>query len=171
MGAGAIGPMALRNRIVMPAMDQNTCDDGEITDLTIAHYEARARGGVGLLILETSAVAWPVGATSLHQPGLSDDRFVPGLERLARTVHRHGAKMVVQVCHHGKTAGVDAMQGRDQLVPSLPLPKEQVDISALTVDELTKMAALTGGRRATQRAATAEDLEWVVGQFADAAAR
>src|SRR5690606_7822383 len=72
---------------------------------------------------------------------------------------------------HGKTAGVDAMQGRDQLVPTLPLPHEAVDISALTMDELTRMAALTGGRKATQREATADDLAWVVEQFAAAALR
>ncbi len=171
LSPGAIGPMALRNRVVMPAMDQNTCDDGEITDVVVAHYEARAKGGVGLLILETSAVAWPVGATSLHQPALSDDRFVPGLARLAHALHRHGARMVVQACHHGKTAGVDAMQDRAQLVPSVPLPPEDVDISALTTDELMRMAALTGGKKATQREATADDLAWVVEQFADAAAR
>ena len=163
--------MALRNRIVMPAMDQNTCDDGAVTDLTIAHYEARAKGGVGLLIVETSAVAWPVGATSLHQPALSEDRFIPGLTRLADAVHRHGACMVVQACHHGKTAGVDAMQEREQLVPTVPLPHENVDISGLSMDELMKMAALTGGKTATQRAATADDLTWVVCQFADAAER
>ena len=107
---GRIGSVETRNRIVLPAMDQNSCEDGEITDLNIAHYEARARGGVGLLILETSAVAWPIGATSLHQPALSEDRFIPGLKRLAEAAHRHGSKMFVQMCHHGKTAGVDAMQ-------------------------------------------------------------
>jgi 2,4-dienoyl-CoA reductase-like NADH-dependent reductase (Old Yellow Enzyme family)/thioredoxin reductase len=171
LAPGRIGPMETRNRVVMPAMDQNTCDEGAITDLTVAHYVARARGGVGLLILETSAVAWPVGATSRHQPALSDDRFVPGLSRLAEAVHRHGARIVVQACHHGKTAGVDAMEDRPQLVPSVPLPAEDVDISALTMDELMKMAALTGGKRATQRAATAEDLAEVVQHFADAAAR
>lgn len=168
---GRIGPMELRNRIVMPAMDQNTCDDGAITDLTLAHYEARARGGVGLLILETSAVAWPVGATSLHQPALSDDRFLPGLTRLAEVAHAHGARIVVQACHHGKTAGVDAMQDRDQLVPSVPLPEDPTDISAITMPELMRMAALTGGRRPTQREATTDDIAWVVDQFAEAADR
>jgi 2,4-dienoyl-CoA reductase-like NADH-dependent reductase (Old Yellow Enzyme family)/thioredoxin reductase len=171
LSRGQIGSIATRNRIVMPAMDQNVCDEGEITDLNIAHYEARAKGGVGLLILETSAVAWPVGATSLHQPALSDDRFIPGLARLADAVHRHGAKMVVQACHHGKTAGVDPMQGRDQIVPSLPLPHEASDISAITMDELMRMAALTGGKKATHRAATLDDIAWVIGQFADAADR
>ena len=40
----------------------------QLNAVILDHYVARARGGVGLLILETSAVAWPVGATSLHQP-------------------------------------------------------------------------------------------------------
>jgi 2,4-dienoyl-CoA reductase-like NADH-dependent reductase (Old Yellow Enzyme family)/pyruvate/2-oxoglutarate dehydrogenase complex dihydrolipoamide dehydrogenase (E3) component len=171
LSPGRLGPIHTRNRIVMPAMDQNSCDEGEITDLNIAHYEARARGQVGLLILETSAVGWPVGATSRHQPALSDDRFVPGLARLAEAVHRHGSKMVVQVCHHGKTAGVDAQDDRPQLVPSLPLPDDPFDISALSMDELMRMAALTGGKRPTHKAADADDLAWVIGSFADAAAR
>jgi 2,4-dienoyl-CoA reductase-like NADH-dependent reductase (Old Yellow Enzyme family)/thioredoxin reductase len=171
LATGRIGPMTTRNRVVMPAMDQNTCDEGAITDLTIAHYEARAAGQVGLLILETSAVAWPVGATSRHQPALSDDRFVAGLTRLAEAVHAHGARMVVQACHHGKTAGVDAQDERPQLVPSVPLPPEEYDISAITMPELMKMAALTGGHQPTQRAATLDDIAWVVESFADAARR
>ena len=64
-----VGPLDLRNRIVLPAMDQNACDDGLITDTLITHYAERARGGAGLLILETSAVAFPHGATARHQPG------------------------------------------------------------------------------------------------------
>ena len=168
---GHIGPVETRNRIVMPAMDQNTCDEGEITDLNVAHYVERAKGGVGLLILETSAVAWPIGATSVHQPALSEDRFIPGLARLADAVHAHGAKMFVQMCHHGKTAGVDAIQERPQLVPSVPLPPDPQDISALSMDELMKMAVQTGGKTPTQRAATADDIAWVIDQFADAAER
>lgn len=168
---GRIGPIETRNRIVMPAMDQNMCDDGVIVDGNIAHYVARARGGVGLLILETSAVAWPIGATSMHQPALSRDEHIPGLRRLADAVHAHGAKMVVQCCHHGKTAGVDAIQDRDQLVPSLPMPDDPMDIGAISMDELLRMAALTGGKTPQRREATTDDLAWVVEQFADAAAR
>ncbi len=172
MSPGRIGPMELRNRIVLPAMDQNSCtDDGEITDLNIAHYESRARGGTGLLILETSAVAYPIGATSRHQPALSDDRYVPALCRLADAVHTHGARMVVQICHHGKTAGVDAAEERAQLVPSVPVPSYPPDMANITMDELMRMAAATGGKMPTHRAATPEDLSWVVDRFADAAAR
>jgi 2,4-dienoyl-CoA reductase-like NADH-dependent reductase (Old Yellow Enzyme family)/thioredoxin reductase len=167
-----MGPMELRNRIVMPAMDQNSCSaDGEITDLNIAHYEARARGGAGLLILETSAVAYPIGATSRHQPALSDDRCLPGLARLAAAVHAHGAKMAVQICHHGKTAGVDVLEGREQIVPSVPVPDDEMSFDHLTPDELVKLAGTTGGKLPTRRAATADELAWVVDCFAGAAER
>jgi len=168
-----LGPLDLRNRIVLPAMDQNNCDDGLITDETIAHYEERARGGTGLLILETSAVAFPHGATSRHQPALSHDGVIDGLTRLADAVHAHGARMVVQVNHHGRISGVDTAEGRPSLVPSLPVP--EIDTSQImvdtTMDELMGMATLTGGKMPTYEKASAETLNRIVGQFADASAR
>lgn len=172
LAPGSIGTMTLRNRIVLPAMDQNACShDGEITDANVAHYEARARGGVGLLTLETAAVAYPVGATSRHQPALSDDRYLPGLQRLADAVHRHGAKLVAQLNHHGKTSGVDAAENRAQLVPSVPLPSEEVAIEHLTTDELMKLGKVSAGKNPTHREATADDLAWVTERFAEAAER
>ena len=172
LAPGTIGTMTVPNRIVLPAMDQNSCsDDGLITDLNIAHYEARAKGGTGLLILETAAVAYPVGATSRHQPSLGDDACIPGLARLAEAVHRHGARMAVQINHHGKTAGVDAAEDREQLVPSVPFPPDDISIDHLTMGELMKLGTATGGKRPVRRAATADDLAWVVEQFAVAAER
>ena len=63
-----MGPLKLRNRIVLPAMDQNVCEDGLITARLVAHYEERSRGGAGLLVLETSAVSYPHGATARTNP-------------------------------------------------------------------------------------------------------
>lgn len=37
---GRIGPVELINRVILPAMDMNMCDDGAITDAEIAHYTA-----------------------------------------------------------------------------------------------------------------------------------
>jgi len=168
-----VGTLELRNRIVLPAMDQNNCDDGLITDETVAHYEERAQGGAGLLILETSAVAYPHGATSRHQPSLSHDGVIDGLARLADAVHAHGSRMVVQVNHHGRISGVDTAEGRPSLVPSLPVP--EVDVSEImvdtTMDELTGMATLTGGKMPTYEEASAETLDEVVERFADASER
>ncbi|MCU4186728.1 FAD-dependent oxidoreductase [Acidiferrimicrobium sp. IK] len=172
LAPGRLGPLQLRNRVVLPAMDQNACsDEGLITDEVVAHYEERARGGVGLLILETSAVAYPVGATSRHQPSLSSDDCIPGLRRLGEAVHAHGAKMIVQMCHHGKVARVDTMEGREQLVASVPLPEFQAELENVLPDELAGLLAANGSQIPTARAATSEDLDWVVGAFAAAARR
>ncbi|HET6875685.1 MAG TPA: FAD-dependent oxidoreductase [Acidimicrobiales bacterium] len=172
LAPGRIGRVELRNRIVMPAMDQNACTgEGLITDAVVAHYEDRARGGAGLLILETSAVAYPVGATSRHQPSLSTDDCIPGLRRLADAVHAHDSKMVVQMCHHGRVARIDTIEGRDQIVASAAIPQYRPDLEDITPDELSRIIAVSGGRRPGIRSASQADLDWVVKAFADAARR
>ena len=43
---GSIGPLTLRNRIVMTAMGNNLAENGMVTDRQIAYFEERAKGGV-----------------------------------------------------------------------------------------------------------------------------
>ena len=166
--------MVTRNRVVMPAMDQNLCDDdGLLTEANIGHYVQRARGGVGLLIVETGAVAYPVGATSRYQPNLATDDAIAGFAELAERVHVHGAKVIAQLCHHGKTAGTDIVEERPLLVPSLPLPpmNPMGMVEGLTIDEMMRMGARMQGKRPTHAAATTDDLAAVVDAFAASAAR
>lgn len=156
----------------MPAMDMNVCHDGVIVEEDVAHYVARAAGGTGMIITSASAVAFPVGAASLKEPGLSEDRFIPGLRALADAVHEAGSLLCVQATHHGKVARVDTAAGRPLLVPSLPLaPPDLSSLRDNTPGELTKMAAVTGGRQATYHEATEDDLIWLIDQFAQAARR
>ncbi len=172
LAPGRIGPVELANRILLPAMDMNLCDDGVITDGEIAHYAARAAGGTAMVITGSGAVAFPVGAASHAQPGLSDDRFIDGLGRLAGAVHDAGSRLCIQLCHHGKTARVDIAEDRPLLVPSTP--EGSMDMSALrdnTVDEIMKLAATTDGKPGTFHEATDDDLLWVVDQFAQATRR
>ena len=164
--------MQLRNRIVLPGMDMNHCHEGEMTTREIEHYAARAAGGCALVTTGASAIAWPVGSASWREAGLGDDRYLPGLTRLADAVHAEGAKLSVQLVHHGKVAGVDTAEGRPLLVPSVP--PEVTDLSALAdspMDELMKLATATRGKQATYREATADDIAWVIDKFADAAGR
>lgn len=172
LAPGRIAGLDLSNRVFLPAMDMNLCDEGEISDGEIAHYRARAAGGTAMVITGTGAVAWPVGATSRHQPAFSDDKYIPGLRRLADAVHAAGGKLCMQLCHHGKTASVDTAEGRPQLVPSLL--EGSLDMSALrdnTMDELMALATATQGKKATYKVADEDDLAWVVDQFAQAARR
>jgi len=174
LSQGTLGPLTLRNRIVMPAMDQNNCtEDGLISNKTLQHYEDRAKGGAGLLILETSAVKWPDGATSKHQPSLASDEVIPGLKKLAERAHKHGAQVIVQACHHGRISGLDISRDVPVLVPSLPIPSFDTLGMAhnTTNDELMKMATLTGGKLPTFRAASTEELEEIIEAFVSAASR
>ncbi len=172
MSPGRIGALTIANRIVMPAMDMNLSDDGVITEADIAHYVARAHGGTGLITTGAAVVAYPVGAASRRQPGLSGDRFVPGLRALADGIHQAGGLLCVQLCHHGKTSAIDTADGRPLLVPSPPATS--IDLGPLidsTEDERRRLAEAREGKHDTYKEATEGDLAWAIERFADAAAR
>ncbi len=164
--------MELRNRIVLPAMDMNVSEEGEIEETEIAHYVARAAGGAGLIITGACAIAFPVGAASMKEPGLSEDKFIPGLKALADAVHAAGAKLCIQSTHHGKVARVDTVNDRPLIAPSIP--DYTYDMGAMvecTREELGKMAAATGGKQGTYHEMSHEDMDWLVSSWADAAER
>ena len=132
----------------------------------------RARGGVGLIITEVCAIAYPRGANSVHQLGLSDDSFIPPLQELTSRVQSHGAKIAVQLVHHGKVSRVDIKEGRDILVPSVPEWHGAYDmINDLTPEELGLMAAANGDGGSRLRPMTTDDIAAVTDEFAAAAVR
>jgi len=89
-----IGNLELKNRMIMAAMGSNfASEDGHASEQLTAYYEERARGGVGLIILETSAITWPAGASMPNMIGFSKDEFIPTLQSLTQRVHQHGAKI------------------------------------------------------------------------------
>ena len=169
----SIGSMTLRNRMVMAPMGVEIVgDDGRANEGIVAYYEERARGGVGLIITEVCAMAYPRGANSLHQLGLADDSFIPAMAELTTRVHAHGAKIAVQLVHHGKISRVDIKEGREVLVPSIPEWHGSLDmINDLTPEELGLMAAANAGGPPALRAATTDDLARLIDQFAAATAR
>ncbi|MDW3220042.1 MAG: FAD-dependent oxidoreductase [Acidimicrobiales bacterium] len=169
----AIGTMELRNRIVMAPMGVEIVDsDGMANDAIAAYYEERARGGVGLIITEVTAIAYPRGANSIHQLGASDDAFVPALRRLTDRVHAHGAKIALQLVHHGKISRVDTMEGRPVPVPSLEQYKGSMSMANdLTLDEMMKMAKASGGKAPDYKEMDADDIARTTDDFASAAVR
>ncbi|MCC3295646.1 NAD(P)/FAD-dependent oxidoreductase [Arthrobacter sp. zg-Y411] len=172
MSPGRIGPMETHNRIVLPAMDMNVSEHGEIEQPEIDHYVARAAGGAGLIITGACAIAFPYGAASMKEPGLSDDKYIPGLKALADAVHAAGSKLCIQSTHHGKVARVDTANDRPVLAPNQP--DYSYDMSALadsTREELGKMGAATAGKQTSYKEMTAEDIAWLVTTWADAAER
>lgn len=174
LSPGRIGGMALSNRLILAAMGTNfAAEDGHCTERLIAYYEARAKGGTGLLVLETSAACWPNGSTMPNTVAFSRDEFIPGLTELAERVHRHGAKIVAQLNHGGKMAQEDTAAGRPIPVPS-PLKKGGSDMfNVLTRNEISHFIKAAGpdGKGPQFYEMTREHIAELVADFAAAAAR
>lgn len=114
-GQGGPGPLlfsplqlrsvTLRNRIGMAPMCQYSAVDGFANDWHVVHYGSRAAGGVGLVILEATAVL-PEGRITPHDLGIWDDAHVEGLARVARFIKEQGAVPAIQLAHAGRKASV-----------------------------------------------------------------
>ncbi len=98
-----IGPVTVRNRIVFSAHLTNFAEDGLPSDQHVAYYDARARGGTGLIITEehsTHPSDWPYEKL-IH--GFHAD-VIPGYRRITDAVHRHGTPIFAQINHNGGQA-------------------------------------------------------------------
>ena len=114
---GHIGGVEIRNRVVMPPMTTRFADDeGKVTDTTIAYFRARAAGGVGLVTVEMASPE-KVGRHRARELGIYDDRFLPGLKRLAEALHDCGARASIQLGHGGGHTRVDIC-GEAPIAPS-----------------------------------------------------
>ena len=86
----AIGAMVVKNRLVRSAtFESMASEDGSVTDELVRFYKTLAKGGVGLIITGLAYVQ-PSGKTGPRQIGIHKDDLIPGLRRIAGTVHEHG---------------------------------------------------------------------------------
>ncbi|WP_417285288.1 FAD-dependent oxidoreductase [Comamonas sp.] len=170
--AGRIGSMELKNRIAMAPMGENFgSDDGICGERTHAYYEARAKGGTGLIIMGTTAISWPSGTSEPHQLGISEDYFIPGLAEVTRRVHAHGGKVAVQINHSGKVAAHDRACGREMWVSSIPpqgpVPEAMRTITPKEFSTFVGVGPYPDRYRVMDKADIAQMVEW----FAAAALR
>jgi len=131
----------IKNRIVMPPM---VCfgfagDDGLVTEKHLNHYEARAKGGVGLIIIEATCID-KSGRLSADQLGLWSDEQIPGFSRLAGICHQYGAKVLVQINHAGLAAPKSVTSSL--LAPSNYQGKRRDDIISASALKLTGIRSL-----------------------------
>jgi 2,4-dienoyl-CoA reductase (NADPH2) len=174
MSPGKIAGLELRNRIILAAMGSNfAAEDGHCTERLTAYYEARAKGGAGLIVLETSAACWPNGATMPNTVGFSRDEFIPGLKELTERVHAHGAKIAAQLNHGGKMAQEDTAAGRPIPVPSMVEKIGSDILDVLTPAEIGNFIKAAGpdGQGPQYYEMTESDIREMVTQFASAAVR
>ena len=137
-----IGQMALKNRIVRSATeDWLGTPDGLITTEKKALYEQLAAGGVGTIITGHAYVAHPHGRAAQKQNGIWDDKYVEGWRELTRLVHKHEARLVLQLAHAGRQTVPEIIAGEMPVAPSDLFDEAGVQTArALSETELQQLA-------------------------------
>ncbi len=106
---GTIGGLTTKNRIKYAATETNfNYGDGYVSDREVAYMEAQAKGGAGIV---TTQGAYPdlkgEGKGFKGMMSIAEDRFVPGLARIADVIKQNGALSCLQILHCGREGGVD----------------------------------------------------------------
>jgi|TARA_B100000902_G_scaffold399863_1_gene473106 2,4-dienoyl-CoA reductase (NADPH2) len=170
----SIGNLELKNRMIMAAMGSNfASEDGHASEQLISYYEERARGGIGLIILETSAITWPAGASMPNMIGFSKDEFIPTLQSLTQRIHQQGSKIAAQLNHSGKIAQEDVIAGRVIPVPSIPKSEPSDMFGLLTQDEIMNFIKAGGpdGKGPRYHELSFDEIQQEVQHFVEAAKR
>jgi len=97
-----IGDLEIKNRFVHAGTYEVMADEnGFVTDQLIDRYKHLARGEIGLIIPGYMNVH-PLGKATPHQTCADSDDKIPGLKRLADTIHDNGGKACFQLAHAGR---------------------------------------------------------------------
>ncbi len=155
-----IGALELRNRIVMSPME--TCyatRDGVPSSRTIAYYEARARGGVGLITLG----ACTVDDRHREVPNSIDfarDEVLDAHRELTARVHAHGARIQPQLVHPGPDGLAPYLSGTPNVGPSV-IPSYLTGIACRELEdaEIPEIVALYGRAAARVKSAGYDGIE------------
>lgn len=146
----AIGSVELANRIVSTAHQTTLVHEHLPTDDFVAYHEARARGGVGLIVLEATAVH-PSGLLTPHTLGGYLPEIVVGYRRVADAVRPYGTRLVVQLFHGGREQIATPPRPPALAPSSVPSARFRTEPRALRALEIEELVA--GYVRAAELAA------------------
>lgn len=117
--SGQIGPMNVKNRIVMPAMATGLGTiNGEVSPQMIQYYSARAAGGAGLIIVEIACVDSPGGRGNLTQLRVDHPRYIMGLNELSEAIQSYDCRAMLQLHHAGRQTMPSLTEGNQPVAPS-----------------------------------------------------
>jgi len=114
-----LGSLTLANRICLSAHAESLCEGGVPTERAVRYYEARARGGVGVLMCFGSSSVHPASAARVwNGVELFDDRVIPYLSVFSTAIHAHGVPCIAQITHKGRRGHSDGNDFRPLYSPS-----------------------------------------------------
>ena len=184
-----IGNVEIKNRIVMAPMMMGFGQfNGNATEKMINYYEERAKGGTGLIITEITRVNDLTGASSFGQLAASKDRNIESISCLAERMHKHGAKIFVELHHPGRQ-NVNLMINTvpisvlcDNIMPKnlyskllygsiVPLGKKLVEKDLFFRTVSPSKSNRSKFAESTNKALSVSQIKKIISQFGDAAYR
>ncbi len=140
-----LGRIDIPNRVVRASHLTQFTRQGAVTDKFIAYHEARARGGVGLSILEGSSIDQAVSPAPLDA---SSDRVIDGWAKVADAIHHHEMRVFAQLFHGGNQ--FDPVDGSApwsaSTVPGWSLGVPAQAMTAAMIDHVVEAFARGAGR-------------------------
>ncbi|PXW91691.1 NADPH2 dehydrogenase [Streptohalobacillus salinus] len=103
--SSTIKNITIKNRVMMAPMCMFSVEkeDGIVTPFHLTHYESRALGQVGLIMVEATSVTAD-GRISPLDLGIWSDEQIEGLHTLTSRIHAHGSTAAIQLGHAGRKA-------------------------------------------------------------------
>ena len=138
-----IGDVELRNRIVSTSHQTTMVHEHLPTADFVAYQQARAQGGVALIIMEAVAVS-PSGLLTAHTLGGYLEEMVAGYGRILDAVRPHGAKLFVQLFHGGREMISSAPRPVVVSSSAIPSHRYHTEPRALSAADVREIVAAYG---------------------------
>ncbi|MCP4681874.1 MAG: FAD-dependent oxidoreductase [Desulfobacterales bacterium] len=147
---GKIGEMEVKNRFILAPMYVGSADaDGFITQRTLDYYAERAKGGVGLAIVEYSYIDDKASKSVFNQIAISRDEMIPGLSKLSKAIKENGARAGIQLSHTGgcrMTLEPSVSPSGIPVTPPLGGMAESEELTVEGIKEIVESFARAAGR-------------------------
>ncbi|GHG29980.1 alkene reductase [Paracoccus aerius] len=121
-----IGPLTLRNRIVMAPLTRARAGEKRVPNAMMAEYYAQ-RAGAGLILSEATSVT-PMGVGYADTPGIWNDEQVEGWKQVTKAVHDAGGLIFLQLWHVGRISDPLFLDGQLPVAPSAIKPAGHVSL-------------------------------------------
>lgn len=163
---GKIGKLEAKNRIKYASTETNFCDrDGFVTDKEIAYMEAQAKGGSGIVTTQGAYTDEKGEARGyVGMAGIWDDKFLPGLKKIADVIRENDSLSCAQLMHCGRYGGVglEYCAGPSAVDQKIPLFHP---VREMSVDDIQQCVQdhVDGARRIVEAGYDMMEISGIVG--------
>lgn len=157
LSPGKIGRLTLKNRSIFPPMGSGYVTDESPRDALIDYHVRRVQGGCAMNIVEIASVHLTSRVPNIL--GIYDDKFIPGLSRLAKAIKDAGGLACIQLWHGGRQTSGKPFGGKPFAPSAITCAMIGEEPHAMTMDEVAEIVSAYGDAAARAREAGFDAVE------------